>query len=331
MKKKIIIFILCFICALCTFPRSSGGLSVDAASDISLIPLGDIVAIHMQTDGLLCLGFCDVGGVCPAKEAGLRPGDRILLADDRPIHSSADFSAAIDKKEAVRLLVARAEETFSCTLTPTYSSGQAFIGMWVREDLSGVGTLSFYNPKDSSFVALGHSVTDPDLCVRLPVRAGKIYPAKLLSVQKGIRGTPGEILAARTPTARPIGEIHENQSFGIFGTYEASTNSTAYPIGIPTRGKATLLSQISGETKAYEIEIKKLFESPKASGKDFELLVTDPELLHLTGGIIRGMSGSPILQNGRIVGAVTHVFVNDPTRGYGIFIENMLAEAEKIK
>ena len=207
-------------------------------------------------------------------------------------------------------------------------------GIWIRDDTQGIGTLT-YVTGDGTFGALGHGINDIDTSTLLTLESGNIYDAKVCSIVKGMDGMPGEVGGVIDYQPENIlGTITENSEIGIFGTLSSELETgieemeVAYRQEIQT-GSATILSEITGERKEYQIEIEKINLNNSDANKSMVIRVTDPELLEITGGIVRGMSGSPILQNGKIVGAVTHVFVKDPTRGYGIFIENMLEKMKK--
>jgi stage IV sporulation protein B len=234
-------------------------------------------------------------------------------------------------KKYVHLKVARDEEVFETDITPMISNdGYYRIGIWVRDSTAGIGTLTFYNPEDNSFAALGHAITDCDTGTVLTVSCGDLVGCEILSVKKGEHGTPGELSGQFEN--KNLGKILKNNDFGIYGKIKNSNVLQAKPMRVATRfqikqGPATILCDVDGNgVKSYDIEITKVSTSSKVDNKGIVLKITDNDLLSKTGGIVQGMSGSPIIQNDMIVGAVTHVFVNDPTRGYGIFIENMLNE-----
>ena len=308
-----------------------------------VIPSGEAVGVKMYTDGLLVVYVSEVvdkqgNRYSPAKDAGLRETDRILEVDGLEMTTNEELSDYINEvKRSVQLKVARDEEIFSTQITPVISNdGNYRIGIWVRDSTAGIGTLTFYNPRDKSFAALGHAITDCDTGTVLKVLKGDLVGCDILSVKKGQNGTPGELSGQFENNN--LGRILKNNDFGLYGTIqndEIFLNKT--PIEAASRfqikqGRASILCDVDGKgVKNYEVEIMNVSKTQEINNKGIVLKVTDKELLEKTGGIVQGMSGSPIIQNDMIVGAVTHVFVNDPTRGYGIFIENMLTEAEKIK
>ena len=298
-----------------------------------LIPSGEAIGVKLYTDGVLVVGISDVtdnyGNIYqPAKDAGIMVGDRILSVNGKKVKDIDDFTDKINESgEKASLEIAREDNKFFVELLPAYSkdSGSYKVGLWVRDSTAGIGTLTFYNPEDSTFGALGHGICDSDTKGLMAVRSGSINVCTIRSVIKGERGVAGELTGDFSGIE--IGEITKNTNAGISG--KAKTVCRNEPMMIASRfevkkGNAEILCDVDGAGPArYKIEITKIQKN--SSGKNLVLKVTDDRLIAKTGGIVQGMSGSPILQNGKIVGAVTHVFVNDPTKGYGIFIENMLS------
>lgn len=269
-----------------------------AAFAESLVPGGGAVGIRMTTDGVVVAGVSEVetpnGKRSPAAEAGLKKGDVITRL------GGADIGTAQDADGAWKL------------------------GLWLRDGVSGVGTLTFYDPETGVYGALGHSISDEATGEALPLGDGGIYKAQIVGIVHGEVGAPGQ-LDGKTDCTKFLGDIRINCGCGIFG--KADFDGPTLETGEFETGKATIRCTLSGEeTREYGIEIKKVYSS--AEGTTVMLTVTDPELLAQTGGIVQGMSGSPIIQNGKLVGAVTHVFVNDPTSGYGVSIRDMLKTAE---
>ena len=309
-----------------------------------LIPSGETVGIKLYADGLMVVALSDV--TCPdgtqktpAKDAGIKKGDRILAVNGETVNSSEDFVKHLNQANVpLNLQVKREETVFDTAVTPAISAQNNLprLGMWVRDSTAGIGTLTFYNPQTNDFGALGHAITDADTGDVIPIRSGNLLTCRLLSVKKGAAGEPGELVGSFSD--KFLGNISKNTELGIFGTLanpeavslkDAMEVATRYQI---KEGPASILADVDGNgVQEYCAEILKVSSEKNPGNKGLVIHITDASLLAKAGGIVQGMSGSPILQNGRIVGAVTHVFVNDPTRGYGIFIENMLAEAEKIK
>lgn len=307
-----------------------------AVNNTYLIPSGEAVGVKMFTDGLLVVYVSDVidgdgKHHSPAKTAGLKETDRILSVDGIELGTNEDLSDYINLvKRPVLLKVSRDEGIFTTEVTPIISNdGYYRIGVWVRDSTAGIGTLTFYNPKDNTFAALGHAICDADTGVILKVSEGDLVGCDILSVKRGEHGVPGELSGQFKN--KNLGKITKNNEFGIFGEIKnkemfANDNlmQAANRFQIK-QGPAQILCDVDGKgVKSYDIEITDVSKDARVSNKGLILKITDEMLLEKTGGIVQGMSGSPIIQNNMIVGAVTHVFVNDPTRGYGIFIENML-------
>ena len=299
-----------------------------------LIPSGEAIGVKLYTDGVLVVGISDVtdsyGNIYqPAKDAGIAVGDRILSVNGKFVENIDDFTDKINEAgPRPTLEIARGDEKFSVEISPACSkdSGDYKVGLWVRDSTAGIGTLTFYNPENNTFSALGHGICDSDTKELMAVKEGSINACRIRSVIKGERGVAGELSGDFSGVE--IGEITKNTHAGISG--KANTIAQVEPVMIASRfevkkGTAEILCDVDGcGPRRYKIEITRIQKGQ--DGKNLVLKVTDDRLINKTGGIVQGMSGSPILQNGRIVGAVTHVFVNDPTKGYGIFIENMINE-----
>lgn len=305
----------------------------------TLIPGGRSLGVALQTDGVVVVGSSDLGKTdSPAREAGIRPGDVIRTIDGEAIQGAEALSEQINDGEPVRLGVLRDGEELSVDVTPAEDprDGAYRLGVWVRESTAGVGTLTYYDPVTGGYGALGHAITDVDTGVVFPVGAGAVYENEVVHVTRGEENAPGELTGAFFEEEVVLGEIDRNTSFGVFGTAPLSMAAGGlYPEGLPVgrrgevhTGSAQILSCVEGgEVKAYDCEIEKLYGQNAPETRSMVVRITDPELLSKTGGIVQGMSGSPIVQDGKIVGAVTHVFVSDPTRGYGVYIEWMLDAA----
>lgn len=303
-----------------------------------LIPGGTPIGIKLLTDGVMVVRVQDVeDGVCPAVKAGLCEGDNIITANGIKLSSSSQLSEIIEGSngESISLEVMRDERLFNTTLTPILSptDGSYKAGIWIRDSSAGVGTLTFIDPKTGCYGALGHPISDCDTLKTLPLGSGEIVDVTITGFEKGEKGCPGELFGTFV-SGLASGSIIRNCDQGVFGIMTYSSRKSAIPIAYKsevTTGPAKILTTISGnQPQEYDVEIEKLTLSSGCRTKNIVIRVTDEKLLSETGGIIQGMSGSPIIQNGRLVGAVTHVFVSDPTRGYGIFIENMLESADAL-
>ena len=299
-----------------------------------LCAVGRPIGVKLFSDGVLVIGFSD--GESPAKDCGLKKGDIITALDGAELDSIEDLRACLNENGggAAALTVKRGSRTLTLEAAPQQDeSGEYRLGAWVRDSMAGIGTMTFYEPGSGAFGALGHGVTDVDTAKLLPLDHGSIMAASVKAVKKGERGAPGE-LKGEFDFSRDCGTLYANTDCGIFGRLSPqdaeALGGKRYPIAKRDEirpGQAAILAAVSGsEAKEYAIEIEKVYPAADTT-RNLLLRVTDEALLAQTGGVVQGMSGSPIVQNGRIVGAVTHVLLDDPGRGYGIFIENMLDAA----
>ena len=313
-----------------------GNVKVTVSPQRYLIPGGQNVGVALRCDGVVVVGTSDPSGAqSPARLAGIRSGDVIAQVDGEPVTSAEQFTQLISTGESVRLTVVRDGKTKEIPLKPVRDEreGAYRIGAWVRDSTAGVGTLTFIDPETDRFGALGHAIQDIDTLTTLPVSDGAIYESDVVGVLLGLAGAPGEIMGSFYEKNHPLGRIEANTAYGIFGQYTDDANAAqALPVGsrdsIHT-GPAQILTTLDdGETRAYDVSITRLYPQEEPAIRSMILEVTDEELLARTGGIVQGMSGSPILQDGQIVGAVTHVFLNDPTCGYGVYIDWMLEQCD---
>ncbi|MBR2934768.1 MAG: SpoIVB peptidase [Oscillospiraceae bacterium] len=305
-----------------------------------VIPVGRTVGIKLFSDGVLVVGLSDIqtkqSTVSPARDMGLKVGDVITHVNDCEVDTIEQMQSAIQtlEGEQMTLKVMRQNKPLQlCGAAVCSAQGTYQLGTWIRDSMAGIGTVTFYDPKSQVFGALGHGVNDVDTAQLMTMQSGSVMHSSVADVKKGMIGTPGE-LHGSFDLQRDMGQLYANTHAGIFGTMgDESILGDIKPMEIARRsqiktGPATILSNVAGEeVKEYQVEIMHLYPAAEGEMRNLMLKVTDPELLEQTGGIVQGMSGSPILQNGRLVGAVTHVLVNDPTRGYGILMENMLDAA----
>ena len=357
--KKTYAFI--FFSTLLYVVCSSNGLITDIATEMVLaseqvagvnaslaetevIPGGEVIGVKLYTDGILIVELAsfensDGDIVCPAKDGGIEAGDKILAVNGIEISDNLELThqVALSGGRETSLTIDRNGNIIELSVVPQKSleNNQPKIGIWVRDSAAGIGTLTFVRKNDNRFFALGHSIADRDIRKNYSVKNGTIEYAKVMNIVKSKEGVPGEIQATFGGADVAIGTLEGNSDSGIYGTlnnnYEGETLKLASRWQIK-EGPATILCSLDGEKpREYSININKVILAAGFDEKSMVIEVTDSDLIAKTGGIVQGMSGSPIIQDGKLVGAVTHVFVNDPTRGYGIFIENMLAEAEKIK
>ncbi len=313
-------------------------VSVNVSPEIKLVPVGKAVGVTVDTDGILVLGTGyvnkDTNEVCQPSKGVLKTGDLITHVNGEKITEKEELIEIVESSTgSLNISIVRNDETLQETLTPIISTedGKQKIGAWVRDCTQGIGTLTYYNPQTKGFGALGHGVYDIDTKSLLSIKDGKITETIISGIKKGEKGIPGE-LSGQTDDTKVIGEIYQNTECGLYGKIYSENvdfiEQEALPIATKENikeGKAYIFTNISGnKVEKYEINIESIDINTLNPSKCMIIRITDEKLLSQTGGIIQGMSGSPIIQDNHIIGAVTHVFVNDPTKGYGIFIENML-------
>ncbi len=343
MKKKHLLLLFTFFSILLIFTSypCEEADEINASAYISeelVYPSGEACGIKILSDGILVISVTDIESVpSPAKKAGIIPGDFIKSINGNSLTNSDDFIERVKelKAEEFEIEFERTGQMRKTKIKPVLSDGEYVLGMWVRDSIAGLGTLTFYSNDKKNFSALGHSISDADTGEIMPVKDGELVYADISSVRKGEKGKPGGLVGFFSDDSKVIGKIENNTCFGLSGKIDNLSNinlNTPVPIGQKNSvhlGKAQILTTINDTPEYFDIEIIKVNRQDKPDIKGMVVKVTDQKLLNATGGIVQGMSGSPILQNGKLVGAVTHVFVNDPTRGYGIFIENMLVEKDK--
>jgi len=315
-------------------------VTLDVVPEVEIIPLGLAIGVRINTDGVMVLGtgsFAGFNGESHSPADGiLQAGDLIISANGTEINSKEELSEYVMSSTGeIIFVVHRDGKDLKLTITPqlAYTDNVKRIGAWVRDSTKGIGTLTFFDPQTGMFGALGHGIMDVDTKKLMSVRTGVIMPSSVVGVKRGARGLPGE-LEGRVDTTEVLGQILANNSNGLYGTLEPEiekeiSNLQAMPIALRsqiTEGEATILTSVNGSAvREFKITIESVNRFAADDTKGMVIRITDPDLLKITGGIVQGMSGSPILQNGRVVGAVTHVFVQDPAKGYGIFIESMVA------
>lgn len=300
------------------------------------IPLG----FALETAGVIVVGENSImtkdGARTAMKTKEIKAGDIINKVSGKEILGIAHLQEIVNSSNGERLNVEiiRKDQKLDLEIVPELdeSSGEYKLGLWVRDDASGVGTLTYVDSETNRYGALGHPITDYETGVQIPVKDGKIYPCTLVGITKGQKGKPGELRCLFMQGKNSKGTVEKNTAYGVYGevtklegvvdsnlTAEVGSRMSVKP------GKAKIVSSVSGVREEYDIEIIKASYQSKSSDKSMVIRVTDPRLLALTGGILQGMSGSPILQDGKLVGAVTHVFISDPTKGYGIYVDWMLS------
>ncbi len=310
-------------------------LNVLAYSDY-LVAGGENIGIEINSKGVMIVGLYKVENTYPATEAGLRVGDIITSINDEAVMNIEDMVSKINHHKTegtIKIGYKREEQEHTTNLKLYQDNNQVYkTGLYVKDSISGIGTLTFIDPKSNIFGALGHEIIEKSSGKILDIKDGKIYESNVTSIDPSKNGVPGE-KNAEFYYEKVNGTISENTSQGIFGNYTGKIDGRkTYKVANPDeveKGKAKILTVLAEQTiEEYEIEITKIDSNAKQKTKNMVFEITDQELLEKTGGIVQGMSGSPIIQNDKIIGAVTHVVVDNPKKGYGIFITNMLEEAE---
>lgn len=314
-------------------------VNVTVVEDKKLMAGGEVFGVKFFTKGVIVVNQTEIetasGNVNPSKTAGLKEGDVIISVDGTQVNTVEDIAHVVEHSYGRELEVCyiRDGEDEKCLLTPVLSltDKKYKTGLWVRDSTAGIGTVTFYNPENGFFAGLGHGICDVDTGKLMPLLRGSVVDVEVTEIIKGKKGLPGEIKGSFDNKKR--GVLTENTHCGVYGVMDnlsGRKTDKLFDIALKDevkRGEASIFCCLDGDgVKEYDVEIEKI-TFDEDNYKSFVIKVTDQSLIDKTGGIVQGMSGSPIIQDGKIVGAVTHVFVNDPTRGYGIFIENMLEES----
>lgn len=314
-------------------------VDVKVIRKMKVAPSGEPIGIYVETNGLLVLDTAEIQGedgltYAPGENI-LKTGDYILKWNNEPVPTIAKLDQAIQESgtKKVTVMIRRGNENLKVAMKPVRSTDRTYkIGTWVREDTQGIGTLT-YVTEEGRFGTLGHGITDADTGMLLDLQGGELYQTRILGITKGASGEPGELQGYINMVAdNEIGEITKNTELGVFGKMSQTAGDTYageyMSVGMKQeirQGKAYVYVNLDGIAQRYEIQIEQI-NINSTDNKSMVIRITDPRLLSMTGGIVQGMSGSPIIQNEKIIGAVTHVLVDDPTKGYGVFIENMLSQ-----
>ncbi len=297
-----------------------------AISEKKLVPVGRTVGLKLFSHGVMVVGLDE--GASPAKNCGLKTGDLITAISETPVNTIEEVENVLENAKNGNLSLTIQRGGRQMSLTAELDGEKPQLGAWVRDSMAGIGTVTWYDPETGQFCALGHGINDVDTGLLMPLKGGGIMSSKVTGIVKGSRGTPGQLHGSFDLTG-DIGTLTENTAGGVFGqVFDDRFDGAAVPLASRKEvhtGKAVILSNIDGETvQEYSVEILRIYPENGSDTRNLMIQVTDERLLSATGGIVQGQSGSPILQDGRLVGAVTHVLVNDPTRGYGILMENMM-------
>ena len=322
-------------------------INVNVIERTKVIPVGQVSGLKLYTSGVLVVGMSEIKGIDnqkykPYENSGIEEGDTIVEIGGNIITDTKELIQTVNssKGEQLEIKYLRGEETLECSITPVKTSETEYkLGLWVRDSAAGIGTMTYYEPSTGNFAALGHGITDIDTGELLNIANGEFITTKVLSIIKGKNGNPGKIQGSIDEQTK-IGIVNKNSIFGIYGKItdvskiKIDTNSM---MDVATRneielGEAEILCSLDGENvKKYKVQIEKIYLNNDYDNKSMLIKVVDNELIQKTGGIIQGMSGSPVIQNGKFIGAITNVLVNDPTRGYIVFGDIMIKEMRSVK
>jgi len=322
-------------------------IDVNVIERTKVIPVGQVSGLKLYTSGVLVVGMSEIKSlnnekIKPYENSGIQEGDTIIQIEDTEITDTKKLVETVNLSNGKELKIkyVRGEESLECSITPVKTSETEYkLGLWVRDSAAGIGTMTYYEPSTKNFAALGHGITDIDTGELLNISNGEFITTKVLSIIKGQNGNPGKIQGSIDEQTE-IGIVTKNSPFGIYGTVidiakiKLNTNNL---MDVATRneielGDAEILCSLDGENiKKYKIQIEKIYLNNDYDNKSMLVKVSDKELLEKTGGIIQGMSGSPVIQNGKFIGAITNVLVNDPTRGYVVFGDIMIKEMRSVK
>lgn len=321
-------------------------VDVEILPKTKVIPVGNVAGVKLYTSGVLVVGMSEIEGddnkkYKPYENSGIKEGDTIVQIDQKQINTTEELIEKVNESQGkdLKIKYIHEKETKECSIVPAKTNGSQYkLGLWVRDSAAGVGTVSFYEPSSKTFGALGHGITDIDTNELINIASGEFVTTRILNITKGESGNPGKIQGT-VENQSNIGKIYKNSKFGIYGKVDNLSIlniDTSKEMDVALReeiktGKATILCSLDNQKpQEYEIEIEKIYKENNYDNKSMQIKITDQKLLEKTGGIIQGMSGSPIIQNGKFVGAVTHVLVNDPTKGYGVFGDIMLKQSKEI-
>lgn len=322
-------------------------INVNVIPKTKVIPLGNLIGVKLYTSGVLVVGMSEIEGdnnqkYKPYLNSGIEEGDMIVEMNNKKIENTDELVDVVSKSngQEIQIKYVRNEEVITTSIAPIKNEANEYkLGLWVRDAAAGVGTLTFYEPTTGSFAALGHGIVDVDTGGILNIANGELVTSKLISIQKGEKNNPGEIKGS-IDSGVTIGKIEKNTNFGVFGFVSNRGNldlkkSKEYDVALRSEiktGEAEIICELEeGKKETYKIEIEKIYTSNNYDNKSMLIKITDERLLEKTGGIIQGMSGAPIIQNGKFIGAITNVLVSDPTTGYAIFGDLMIKQMRNVQ
>lgn len=322
-------------------------IDVNVIPKTKVVPMGNLIGAKLYTSGVLVVGMSEIQGDDqqkhkPYEESGIEEGDMIVEMDSKKIANTDELVETVNssKGKVIQIKYVRNDEIITTSIQPIKSEDNEYkLGLWVRDASAGVGTLTFYEPSTGKFAALGHGIVDVDTGDIINIANGELVTSNLVAIKKGEKGTPGEIKGS-IDSGVTIGNISKNTNFGVFGLVSNKNNlnlngAKEYEVALRSEiqtGEAEIICELeNGKKEQYKIEISKIYTSNNYDNKSMMIKITDERLLQKTGGIIQGMSGSPIIQNGKFVGAITNVLVSDPTTGYAIFGDLMVKQMKSVK
>lgn len=317
-------------------------VTINVIPKTKVIPIGKTIGMKLYTEGVLVVGLTEIDGKKPYKDSGIETGDRIIEVNNKKISSADELTECVNmsKGQDIQIKYINSKDEIKITnIEPTKTTTNEYkIGLWVRDAAAGVGTITFYEPSTGSFASLGHGINDIDTYELIDISNGELVTAEIVDIVKGQNGIPGEI-SGNIDNSLVIGNISKNTEYGVYGTV---TNLNLLNINVNDEievadrneiktGKAEILCELeNGQTERYEIEIQKIFKKNNEDNKSMLIKIIDERLLEKSGGIIQGMSGAPIIQNNKFIGAVTHVLVNDSKVGYGVFADLMIKQLKEV-
>ena len=316
-------------------------VSVNIIPKTTVVPVGEAIGMKLYTEGVLVVGMSEIEGKKPYENSGIKEGDRIIQINENNISNTTELMQEVNASygNKIDIKYVHNEETITTSIKPAKNKDNEYkLWLWVRDAAAGVGTLTFYEPSTGMFACLGHGILDVDTSDLITIANGELVTTNILDIQKGERGTPGEIRGT-IEAGYTIGQISKNTEFGVYGILNTPSYLSISPndaIEVASRdeieeGDAEIICELeNGKRKKYKIEIQNIFIGNNKDNKSMLLKVTDEELLEKTGGIVQGMSGAPIIQNDKFIGAVTHVLVNDPAMGYAVFADIMIKQMRTI-
>lgn len=317
-------------------------VTVNVIPKAKIVPLGKAIGMRLYTEGVLVVGMSEIEGKKPYENSGIETGDKIIEVNNVEIKNTDELIQCVNSANGssveIKYINDKNEEEVA-NITPAKTAENEYkLGLWVRDAAAGVGTLTFYEPQTGEFGALGHGINDVDTYELIDIANGEIVTTNIIDIVKGEKGSPGEIRGI-IEGERTIGNVSKNTSFGVYGNMLDTTSlniNKESELEVANRseiklGKAEIMCELeNGKVEKYEIEIQKIFLDNNSDNKSMLIKVTDEELIEKTGGIIQGMSGAPVIQNGKFIGAVTHVLVNDPQMGYAIFGDLMIKQMREV-